>query len=77
MNQFELIIQAGQVKFYIDIIEKMNTHDLIIDQISKEKIKVTYHIVTSLEKEEVQAYVKNKLDELKGLYYLLQLKQIK
>lgn len=76
MNHYELTIKAGQLKFFISLFEKDSNENITFHQISREKIKVTYEVVTNLNYEDIQLYVTNRLNELKGLYYLLQIKQI-
>lgn len=76
MNYYELTIKAGQLKFFITLIEKDPSKSVTFHQISREKIKVTYEVFTKLEYDDLQFYVTNRLNELKGLYYLLQLKQL-
>lgn len=76
MYKYELIVQAGQLKFYIELLEKEDTPDFEFYLISKSKIKATYHVISKYELHVVEQYVSKLLNELKALHYLLQVNQI-
>lgn len=70
-----MIVQAGQLKFYIELLEQENR--VCTFQLNRRsKLNAVYLVITDLELEEVQQYVTSRLDELKGLYYLLQIKEM-
>lgn len=72
MNQYQVTIHAGQLKFFVELMNQDSTFQLI----SKEKIKASYLVVTLENLEDVRQYLINKFKNLEGLYYLLQLEEV-
>lgn len=76
MNYFEVVIHAGQLKYYIKKMEQLCDVNIKVHLASRDKIKVVYHVSTVLEMDAIKQIISRELNELKGLYYLLQLKKL-